>query len=209
VPIKLEYARKELHQAANTLAALKAATTLADVDRCWKDLLRAIERCWNKVIAQVKPTKQYHSWVGPYESTRRSDSLLAYVSNARGANEHVLGDITGIEFQHSAMWTMQIRAADGSLHTMGDFEVMRQGWEDMGIMPDTLVQAHDEEKARFPAARARLPEVVNRGRTYRPPTRHLDQPVDPLDIISIAEMAIAWHERALNELEGRAWTYSR
>jgi len=92
--VTYEQARSELREAGEAFDRLTSAVGLAEVDRAWREFLRALERTWTKVQARLKHHPRYPAWIGPHETVRKRDPLLSYVRNARSAAEHSLGGIT-------------------------------------------------------------------------------------------------------------------
>jgi hypothetical protein len=92
----LEPARRELRRAAESTARLKASANLNELDGHWKEAIRYIERCWNKAQAGMRSYGKWQGWIGrgEIEELRRTDSLLSYICNARGADEHGIAEIT-------------------------------------------------------------------------------------------------------------------
>ena len=208
MPVPFEHARRELAKASKALLSLSAAATLAELDEAWKEFIHALERAWNKVHARLKHEKQYHSWIGSKDSTRKRDPLLSYLRNARGADEHALVDVTAIEFRHSPMRNLTLLGEGGGRLRIFDVPQVQEALKEMstklGTTPwtdDTLVSVGDETKPRLHAHVARLPVVKNQGVTFNPPAAHLGTSIDPQDIVAIAKLGLSWYERTVGDAE--------
>jgi hypothetical protein len=204
MPITLPKSRAELDKASNALARIRSATSVADVESAWVDFLHSLERSWNKLHAQLKSHRRFHSWRGRYESLRKDDELLSYVTNARGAHEHTLAETTMIPYSQSSLHDHSVRAGGEGLPELGiihqAFELTMQA-DGANVSEDLKVSDTQEHKARLPASEARLPSITNRGRRYGAPTSHLGASVDPTNVAAIAGLALDWYFAAIAAAE--------
>ena len=64
-------------------------------DECWVNVIRYIEHYWNKTNVQMRRRAKWQGWLerGQIDRRRKRDPLLAFLCNARGAEEHGVPDI--------------------------------------------------------------------------------------------------------------------
>ena len=156
-------------------------------EECWREYLRRIERSWNKITNHYGKSPKWDSWQGKIVQKRRQDSLLAYLVNARGADEHSVSDIVtkqsgGIGINPAfgnEIRNLRIESKDGVLD----------------IKSDTPL------KIEFLPDKVSLLPVANRGRTYPVPVSHLGQVVDSANVVDIATLGLRFYENALSQAE--------
>ena len=160
---------------------------LDSLEENWKLFLHKIERVWNKASDHYKKSPRWNGWKGRYESDRKRDSLLSYLINARGAEEHTVTEITKKE-----VGSIEINGKDGNLYI--EKMIMKNGV----IME--LNSPHPIE-IKFSFARVKLLPVVNRGRTYDPPKEHLGESINPENIAEICEKSIGYYRDFLQKAD--------
>jgi hypothetical protein len=183
-------ARKELRRANDALVALKAAASLETLDACWLNIIRYLERCWNKTNAELKRNSKWQGRParGQIERQRKQDPLLAYLCNARGADEHGIADITAKEPGAFGIGP----AAGNNLYI-----------ERLTIKNGRITELRSPDRLRIviQPAKFALAPVVNRGVTYHVPTSHEGNELVDNDPISIATAGIAFYSRILDRIE--------
>ena len=125
MPIELSQPRFELAAAEASLSLMRRAQTLAELEAAWVAFLNRIERVWYKTQSHMKAHPRFAGWKGKYDILRSSDELLTYLVQARGAEEHTIGEVVGVEFKDSSMGRLGIRGADGSVVPMWTIPEMR------------------------------------------------------------------------------------
>ena len=85
-----------------------------------------------------------------------------------------------------------INAAEGSSHYI-EHMTINDG--------NTYIKSPQKIKVDFLHSRTTLIPVVNRSRTDLVPTAHLGKPVDPRNVIAIAEAGMQLYERLLSEAD--------
>lgn len=151
----------ELELAIQAYNAMLHATVLDEVEVQWKICIHHLERVWNKLQALYKRDPQWHHWSGRIAKDRRTDPLLIYLINARGADEHTVGYISG---RHAASFRINLEPNKSILIEeliIKDGSVQYRGLGELEVefVPEYIVP---------------IP-VINRGRTYHPPAKHLGQ----------------------------------
>ena len=178
---------QELARAKEALATMKTSRSVEQFEEQWKEFLRRLERSWNKAHAHFGKSPKWNGWQGRIDNLRRTDPLLSYLVNARGADEHTVNEIAS-----RRGGGFSINPAEGtSLH----IKQMEFG------NGSVLIQSPQDLKIEFLPARMTLLPVVNRGRTYGLPTSHLGARVDPSNVIAVAQSALTFYEQTLNEAE--------
>jgi hypothetical protein len=189
---RLIHARKELQLAGESLAALRTAKNLQQLDESWIKFLRDIERTWNKVRAHMKHNTKWQGWPerGRIEELRKSDPLLSYLRNARGAEEHGVADITIKQPARIA-----VNPADRR---------KRLNIDTLRIVNGTITELKADQPLMVDVlqpARFELAPVVNRGVTYAVPTLHEGVLLGGSDPITVGTAAIAFYTRVLDHIE--------
>lgn len=177
----------ELARAREAAARMAAAASLDEYEEHWKEFLRRVERCWNKAHAHYGKSPKWNGWHGRIDRLRRTDPLLSYLVNARGAEEHTVNEITT---RHPG--GIGINPAEGNSLYIERMEVNN------GVIS---VRSPQKIKVDFIPARMGLLPVTNRGRTYVTPTLHLGNTIDPQNVQAVAGMALAFYEQVLREAE--------
>lgn len=177
----------ELARAREAAARMAAAASLDEYEEHWKEFLRRVERCWNKAHAHYGKSPKWNGWQGRIDRLRRTDPLLSYLVNARGAEEHTVNEITT---RHPG--GIGINPAEGNSLYIERMEVNN------GVIS---VRSPQKIKVDFIPARMGLLPVTNRGRTYGTPTLHLGNTIDPQNVQAVAGMALAFYEQVLREAE--------
>ena len=182
-----EQPKLELARARDAVHKMVAATSLDEYEENWKEVLRRLERCWNKAHAHFGKSPKWNGWQGRIDKLRRTDPLLSYLVNARGAEEHSVNDISA---RHPGV--IGINPAEGNSLYIEHMEI------NQGVVS---IRSPQKLKIDFIPDRIGLLPVTNRGRTYDIPRTHLGKGVDPADVRAIAEMGIAFYEEVLRDAE--------
>lgn len=177
----------ELKRARLAISSMKEANSLDDFEEHWKEFLRRIERVWSKTASHFGKSPKWQSWHGKVEGLRRTDPLLAYLVNARGAEEHTVNEIVDREGAG-----IGIDAAEGNRLFIEKLTFKN------GVM---RVESPQKLKFTFIGARTRLLPVKNRGRIYPVPNLHLGNRIDPSRISDLAELSVLFYERTLASAE--------
>jgi hypothetical protein len=177
----------ELSRARDAAQKMAAAASLDEYEEHWKEFLRRLERCWNKAQAHYGKSPKWNGWQGRIDKLRRTDPLLSYLVNARGAEEHTVSEITT---RHPG--GIGINPAEGNSLYIEHMEVK-----------DGTISIRSPQKIRidFIPDRIGLLPVSNRGRTYGIPGSHLGSGIDPRNVQAIANVALSFYEQVLREAE--------
>jgi hypothetical protein len=185
----------ELEDARLAIERMKSAKSYEEFENEWKTFLSKLERAWNKAQDHYKRSPKWDGWKGKYTKSRKEDSLLKYLTNARGADEHTVSDITqnipaelriGLKLSDANGWIALNKVAVNET---------RVHIETTSNDPDAEVILH------FSPEKTRLLPVVNRGVTYNVPTSHMAKEIDPNNVIGMAEMGLSFYESFLIEAE--------
>jgi hypothetical protein len=178
---------QELKLAQSQIEEMRKSNALDQFEECWKEFLRRLERVWYKATNHYSRSPKWNGWKGKYEKARRKDPLLSYLVNARGADEHTVGEITGRE-----PGGIGINPAEGNSLFIESLEVNN------GVIK---VKSPQRLRIDFIPGKVKLLPVTNYGRTYEVPNSHLGSPVDPANAIEIAEIAIRYYSKFLEGAE--------
>ncbi len=177
----------ELKKASAAIDAMRGSKSLVEFEEGWKTFLNRIERVWNKASHHFGKSPKWNGWKGQYEKARKDDALLSYLVNARGADEHTVNEITGTEPAGVA-----INAAEGnSLYI--DYMKINSG--------HVFIKSPQKLRIDFRPDRTKLLPVINRGREYSVPQTHMGAAIDPTNLVSLAELTVAYYEAFLTRAE--------
>lgn len=179
----------ELSRAKVAIEAMKAATSLDDFEESWKECLRRLERVGNKVQAHYKKSPKFGNWWSPRQKLRTSDPLLAYMTWARGCDEHSVEEIVGRESG------LGIRTEPDANGMSVIDEVIIEDYQVVSV------KSRQKLHLEFYPAQTYLKPGVFRGREVRIPRTHLGLPVNPSNVIDVAEMGLKFYVGLVEEAE--------
>jgi hypothetical protein len=185
----------ELERARRAIDRMAIATTLEEFEEEWKVFLHRLERAWNKTKAHYGRSPKFGNWSAHIEALRKSDPLLCYLHNARGAEEHTIAEITS-----RLPSSIDIGLAEGvGVQPVGS--ILIDHLEINSDLGEIRVKSEHPLKISFFPARASMLPVTNRGRTYEVPLTHLGKPIDPQNFPASAENALRFYNQALAAAE--------
>ena len=177
----------ELAKARAAIGEMRDAKTLDALEEAWKEFLGRLERGWNKGVSHFGKSPKWNGWKGQFEGLRKTDPLLSYLVNARGADEHTVNEIVGREAPG-----IGINPAKGNSLYIERMEINNG---------NIFIQSPQKIRVDFLPARTTLLPVTNRGRVYAVPTSHLGNPVDLMNVIAVADVAAEFYENFLARAE--------
>ena len=181
---RIEQPEKELSRARDSILSMQKSKSIQDFEKNWMDFLHHLERCWHKAENLYRKNPSWDGWAGKYRTLRENDPLLSYLSNARCADEHSIQEIVKQE-----PGGIGINSADGK----GLFiKKMRQ---EKGLI---TIRTPNKLKITFYPGRIRLLPVVNLGKGYPVPTRHMEKAINPENAAEIAEMGVSFYSDLLS-----------
>jgi hypothetical protein len=178
----------ELRRCNELLQQLASAKSPAEFDDTWQRFLGHLERVWNKCQNHFGRSPKWNGWKGRFEKQRRTDPLLSYLTNARGAHEHTVSDIT-----NKKPGSIGIGAGpSGSVHIrhlqIGLGGQLRGDWD--GDLAVTFIPGRVD-----PAA------VTNRGKAYEVPTSHMGAPLPDTTALTLGKHGLVYYEGLVTEAE--------
>ncbi|MBN2251479.1 MAG: hypothetical protein JW724_05350 [Candidatus Altiarchaeota archaeon] len=186
---RLDQPKKELARAKTNIEAMRVSKTPGAFEKSWKDFLCCLERSWYKLNNANRTDSSWPGWVGRYSTLREKDPLLAYLQNARHVEEHSIQPITT-----TAPGGVGIKPAKGDSLFIKEARIMNgKIW----------IQTPQQLKIVFIAAKTKLLPITNWGKTYPVPGMHLGTPIDPENVISVAELGLAFYQKLISEAETR------
>jgi len=173
----------ELAKARNEIDFMRRSKKLGEFEEHWKEFLRRLQRVWNKACDEFRRNPKWNGWKGTYEQTRKKDPLLSYLINARGADEHTVGEIT-----ERVAGAIGINPATGNSLYIESLEIK-----------DRVLSIKSPQDIRidFTPGRVKLLPVTNYGRVYAVPTEHLGSTINPSNVIAIAELGLQYYTQFL------------
>lgn len=173
---------QELQLAQEAILAMTKAETLDEFETSWKSCLSRLERVWSKTKDTYRTDPKWTGWSGVFANQRATDPLLKYLRNARNVDEHTVADITNRDPGR----TVVRGAGEGSA-------VIHSGKISNGAFNG---RAENLEVTFHPERTVLLP-VVNQGTTSAVPHVHLGNPIDPSNVIKIAELGATYYANLL------------
>ena len=185
----------ELDRARQAINVMATASTLEEFEEEWKVFLHRVERAWNKARAHYGRSPKFGNWSAKIEALRKSDPLLSYLNNARGAEEHTVAEITTRQPSSIGIGLADGVGVqpDGSIH----IEHLEINSGPGGLQ---VKSAQPLNISFFPAKTSLLP-VTNRGRTYEVPITHIGYQIDPHNLPGLARLAIDFYHDAISAAE--------
>lgn len=180
--------RVELQRCNELVGQLGAASTPEELEEKWQRFLGHLERVWNKCQNHFGKSPRWNGWKARYEMQRRTDPLLSYLVNARGAHEHTVADITEKKSGSIGLGA----GPGGSVHIkhlqIGTSGELRGEWDgDLAVT--------------FTPERVDATPVVNRGRTYEVPTSHLGDKLLETSLPSLGRVGFGYYQSLVADAE--------
>jgi hypothetical protein len=186
--LNLNAAKKELEAAKRSLNAMKTASTFEVFDEEWRDFLNCLEKVWNKTERSCQHVRnKFEPWQGKYSALRRKDMLLRYLKQARDADNHSIQEVDELKPGHTAM--NFVNPEGGHVKHME-----LRGSEIVHYEGDPMIVTH--HPPTIEAVR-----IKNSGNWYNPPTTHLDQKVESIHPVVLAELGFKFYDEFLKEAE--------
>jgi hypothetical protein len=173
----------ELDKARHEINLMRDSKKLSEFEEHWKEYLRRLRRVWNKACDEFRRNSKWNGWRGSYEQERKKDPLLSYLINARDADEHTIGEIT-----EQVPGGIGINPATGNSIYIEKMEIKNNS---------ISINSPQDIRIDFIPGRVKLLPVTNYGRVYAVPTHHLGNPVDPADVIAIANLGFQYYTEFL------------
>lgn len=177
----------ELDQASKAINAMKNASSIDESEEHWKTYLHRLERVWSKSESFYGLSPKWPNWKGRFTELRKTDPLLSYLRNARGAEEHTISEIVSRTPGNITLTA----GPTGSVHIRrlvignGSFMIDADGPVNTAFNPEKL----------------KLEPITNRGRLYEVPRFHLGKPIPPTDIYAIAAAGLRFYKDFLAEAD--------
>lgn len=186
--LKTDAPSAEIKRASAAIDEMRVSADLDVYEENWKEYLRRIERSFNKVQAYYSKSPKYSGWIGKYTKLRKDDPLLRYLTNARGADEHTVADISA----RSAGGVAFNPPAGSNTLVLKNFRISE------GVI---YADAPNGVSISFIPEKVRLLAVKNRGVIYDVPHSHLGEAVDPFDVVGVAEYGLKFYSSVISEAE--------
>jgi hypothetical protein len=177
----------ELRQCSFLLEELAHTASAPEFDERWQRFLGHLERVWNKCQNHFGKSPKWNGWKGRFEKQRRTDPLLSYLSNARGANEHTVADITAKTPDSIGIGV----GPSGSVHI-----------KHLRIGPDGVEGEWTGDLAvTFIPGKVNPVSVTNRGRVYPVPEAHLGQKLPDNSALTLGRYGLKYYQSFVAEAE--------
>jgi hypothetical protein len=151
--------------------------------------LHDLNRAYNKSTAELRTRSKFQGWPerGRVEGLRRSDPLLSYLVNARGADEHGIAQIT-----NSVPGGIGINPAVANFMHIEHMEIRNN---------QIYVRSPQQLRVDVRPPRIVLVPIVNNARTYPVPSSHEGMALLNSDPATIGELACGFYQRYFDMAE--------
>jgi hypothetical protein len=175
-----------LQTATRSFADMRDAKEFGEFSHAWQSFLDRLEKIWVKAERECQPHRtRFEPWQVPFKGLRKTDQLLAYLHQARHADQHSIQptaahSLGGVDIKIPPKGTvmLQIDEANNRLMIVGPHELIRR---------------------RGP--RVVLLSIENRGVRYDPPTMHLGCKVAENDAALVAEKGLLFYTDYVRQIE--------
>jgi hypothetical protein len=184
--------KRELRAARLAVEGMRAADSFEDYISAWQTFLDRLEKVWVKVERECQPHRPaFEPWQAAAKKLRRDDALLAYLHQARHADQH----------------TIQPTAAD----VLGGFQVKIPPGHTIEMSIDKAagtitLRGLTEAAVLLGPCRILLP-FQNRGVVYTPPRSHLGASLDDPSPHMVAERGLAFYTAFVRQAEVKFFPY--
>lgn len=178
---------KEISYCEKFIEQLAESKNLDDFERCWLQVLGSFERIWKKCESHYAKSPKWPRWNGEVSKVNKTDPLLQYLRNARGANEHGVEDITS---RHQG----GIGISAGSDKPL----LIKQLVVGSGLITG---EWDGDLKITFMPERVVLVSVTNFGKTYPVPSTHLGKKLPNSDALTLAKAALSYYKNLIKDAD--------
>jgi hypothetical protein len=194
-PVAIDKARSRLRLARAAVETLRQAPDTQAFQDSWYSFLTASKNIYDifKKGADTT-TPQSRQWLGGKKRERRQDPLLQYLFEARNSDQHGL-DFSLQTVERAVAWgpkpghSRHMRV-DGTIGA--EINLRIQPLDGLPPPPMEITPAH-----------AYLRAVTARGNVvYQPPAMHLGLPIPDNSPLAVADLALAYFEKLIDEAAG-------
>lgn len=186
--------KRDLELAATEVEAMANATLLPDLKSSWESYLFRLERAWERTerAVQAKSGREAQSWLTANAKLRRTDPLLQYLKQARNAETHALSSSIDSNriISISDRFGRPFNLNNIKISVEGQTLVIDLDSYDIGIDWRGEVEPQDPK----------LQTIVNRGKRYAPPHRHLGNTIIDQHPVAIATLGLNFYKGAYSAL---------
>ncbi len=182
----IQKARAAITRARQSLASLKASDDFLSIEGHWEAFLDNANRVFTRLERAANTTAKGRAWWGKQVHEWKKDPLLQYVRQARDATHHVIQDVAQ---ENPGRATPIIAPLPGEL------EQVHKAAEAVG-KPYAILGGFEVVFRHVECL-----DVVNRGVTFSRPTSHLGQPVTTTTPAGIGDLAMAYLENMILQVE--------
>ncbi|MFC1589400.1 hypothetical protein ACFL3P_03915 [Pseudomonadota bacterium] len=188
----LDKSKNDLEIAGKAIKEMKSSKSLKDFQENWQIFLFRIERAWEYIERTYKDGR-FQRLLKPYRALRKSDQLLRYLFHARHVETHALCDsvVKDLEFIVQDKYGRPFH-----MHGLS----AKMDNNNLEINIDSIDCLFDYEMKVIPT-RPYFNKIKNRGRTYKPPVKHLGNYVDDLHPIDVAQKGLDFYKGLVSEIE--------
>jgi hypothetical protein len=181
----------KLDEARAAIKAMESAKGRVEFEGAWSQFVDSLEKSWTAFFDEGKQISgKFQPQYGPLDKARKEDELLRYLRESRHISQHsrLELDWNELHVQIAPGYSGHIREFKG--FTDGTFEFDAEPYHPEGGKNLRVVLEDGE---------AVLPEIVNRGIVYVPPTEHQGQPITGISPLEAARLAVNYYRQIYYE----------
>jgi hypothetical protein len=194
--VAIEQAKRKLDAARKAMANLGSCKSFHEFLDEWSTILNACNNVFTKLEKGARMNAKSRQWMGGKKQFRKTDELLAYLHQARNADEHGLLDVAK---HHEGAIGFGIRPGYGSLHIKSLTMVNGQ------ITVDTDQPEALQVNVTPPSTQLERVYDDRSDRWYPVPSAHNGQPIADKSPDVIARLAIDYCAALIIECEALPW----
>jgi hypothetical protein len=181
---------RDLDLASSEIEKMADSTLLEGLQSAWESFVFRLERAWVRTerVVQAQRGDMAQSWFSANTKLRRTDPLLVYLRQARNAETHAISTSIGADriFSIADRYGRPFRAEDLTIELKDGVLSVNINSLDIGI----------EWTGKQEPADPYLQPIINRGKIYEPPARHLGNRLTNQHPVAVATLGLQFYRGA-------------
>ena len=185
--ITFEVAMDCLTRAQECISHLEHSKDRAKYEKVWNEFVGLLERSWTTFYHDGKSlSTKFQPWAGQYDSERKNDELLNYLTQSRHIAQHA---IINLNWQSGRM---QLSSTEEGTVAYREFKVFSDGSHEIEF--ESAVPGNEPRIICDPGS-ALLPEIYNarRKQHFQPPTLHLGETMNSINPVEAAKLGLTYY----------------
>lgn len=198
----IRHAKLKLDKAKESALLLKNSKVFADSEVYWCDFLIASSTIFSKLEQGSKVYPKSKGWFDNIKHLRKNDPLLKYIHQARNCDEHTIENVIEIgeaEYQLTEEYRKRALGFGGIKFGNGEVNATLLTFQGLNANGEVVFETNEWEKKEF--CRLLVVKDKRSGKSFSPPNEHLGNEIKNKDAAAIADLAIEYLEKIINEAE--------